>query len=97
MNSKYMVEGMDSDKTTTLNPLIEIPLSPNGDFHGMIVDTSDLSHRLWQLRKDRKVCIDCIAHGTPLRVAVMTSVGDVNAIQDSWDYCTTSNFGQTLH
>lgn len=97
MNIKYIVGGKDSGKTTTLNLLIEILLSPNSKFRGTLVDTSDPSHRLWQLRKDRKVCIDCVAHGTPLRVAVITAGDDANAIQDGWNYCMTSNFVQTRH
>lgn len=97
MNIKYIVGGKDSGKTTILNLLIEILLSPNGKFRGTLVDTSDPSHRLWQLRKDRKVCIDCVVRGTPLRVAVITAGDDANAIQDGWDYCTTSNFVQTRH
>ena len=97
MNIKYIVGSKDSGKTTTLNLLIEILLSPKGKFHGSLVNTSDPSHCLWQLRKDRKVCIDCIVRGTPLRVAVITAGDDANAIQDGWDYCTTSNFVQTRH
>ena len=95
MNIKYLVGGKDSGKTTTLNLLIEILLSPNGKFRGALVDTSDPSHRLWQLKKDRMVCIDGIAHGTPLRVAVITAGNNAKAIQDGWDYCTTSKFAQT--
>ena len=97
MNIKYLVGGKDSGKTTTLNLLIEILLSPNGKFRGALVDTSDPHHRLWQLKKDRMVCIDCIAHGTPLRVAVITAGDDAKAIQDGWDYCTTSKFAQARH
>ena len=95
MNIKYLVGGKDSGKTTTLNLLIEILLSQNGKFRGTLVDTSDPSHRLWQLKKDRMVCIDGIAHGTPLRVAVITAGDNAKAIQDGWDYCTTSKFAQT--